>query len=78
MVRQSAALCRPRKQFCGARVGSDNPVTQRTVYDDEYFEDLESTYKEFAPGVKLPDSKEISNKVIKYNYQACVMFWDTD
>ena len=68
----------PRKQFCGARVGSDNPVTLRTIYDDDYLQELEQNYTEFAPGVTLPDHDEMSNKVIKYNYQACVMFWDTE
>ena len=68
----------PRKQFCGARVGSDNPITLRSIYDEEYLDELESNFREFAPGVSLPDHEEMSNKVIQYNYQACVMFWDTE
>jgi hypothetical protein len=31
----------PRKQFCGSKVGSDLPMTQRKNYDQEYLDELE-------------------------------------
>jgi hypothetical protein len=67
----------PRKQFCGARVGSDLPSQMRERYDDEYLQELESDYMRIDEKTTLPTAEEIASVSRSYKYQSCLMFFDT-
>ena len=68
----------PRKQFCGANAGSTYPKMLREMYDEEFMSYLESNYIDTTDGkTKLPGSEEIKNKAIGFNYNVCLMYFDT-
>jgi len=71
----------PRKQFCGAKVGSDYPA-MRATYDDAYMKEYEASdaFLSTSDGKKtrLPNHNSTYGASIDYNYDSCVMFIDTD
>jgi len=70
----------PRKQFCGAKLGTDYS-SMRTSYDEIYMQDYEKDFIKTSDGlITLPsrDSIYSSLKKQKYPYLTCVMLMDTD
>ena len=58
-------------------MGSDNSVKMRQRYDDEYLNELEEGYIKIDDNTTLPSRQQINAMDRSYQYQACVMFFDT-
>lgn len=68
----------PRKQFCGASLGSDYG-SLRSRYDDIWLKDYEKSFIRTKDGLTtLTSAEQIYNKGRSYPYNTCLMLMDTD